>query len=211
LGVLIAEEGHTVGFTISVGGGIAVPTARYDDKVIPLGVYNVSGAPSQADIEANLQRRASARAEYYASNESRPGLDVVAGAGGIWSSTSTLTSVENAYQHFLRHGAEFGFENSKQYVDATRAFISNPPPGTQIALRGTDKLLYNSATNTFAASNAAGVPKTMFRPTSQANYWLKMISAGATPLLNTFFLLGNTVDYSGLNEEYRRSIMEEQY
>jgi RHS repeat-associated protein len=93
--------------------------------------------------------------------------------GGIWSSTKGLSSVWNAFGHWLKHGSEFPeLENSLQYVKQAWEFVTHPPKGTlsKIRLNG-DVLLYDPATNTFAVKNAAGVPRTMFKPAMGATYF----------------------------------------
>ncbi len=91
----------------------------------------------------------------------------------IWTSTKTLSSVENALAHFRRHGGEFSCPNAKSYVDATKDFLTNPPKGALTKTRPTngDRLVYDPATNTFAVSDLNGVPRTMFKPAGGINYW----------------------------------------
>jgi hypothetical protein len=99
------------------------------------------------------------------------------GASGktpIWSSTPNKSSVENAFGHWQKHGAEFPeFQNAKQYVEGAQNFVNNPPAGTLTKIRpeNGDKLFYNPATNTFGVQGANGAPRTMFRPGGGINYW----------------------------------------
>lgn len=93
----------------------------------------------------------------------------------IWTKTRAFEPVENAYGHWVRHGKEFTnpeFNNSKEYVDATHGFVNNPPSGTLTKTRNNgDTILYHPETNTFAAKNKDGVPKTMFKPKLKMKYW----------------------------------------
>ena len=84
----------------------------------------------------------------------------------MWSTTKKLSSVQNAFGHWLDHGKEFpNLRNAKEYVEAAREFVTSPPSGTLSKLRGNgDTIFYNPSTNTFAVRNSAGVPKTMFKP-----------------------------------------------
>lgn len=93
----------------------------------------------------------------------------------IWTETKKTDPVSNAYGHWDKHKKEFPeFQNSKQYVDATHSFVSNPPKGTLIKPRPNgDTMYYNPSTNTFAVKNADGTPKTMFRPENGMEYWEK--------------------------------------
>jgi len=88
-----------------------------------------------------------------------------AAKGPIWSSTKTLSSVENAFGHWKKHKAEFPeFANVKQYVEGAHAFTSNPPIGTLAKTSGGRTVMYHEASNTFAVRGADGAPRTMFRP-----------------------------------------------
>lgn len=84
----------------------------------------------------------------------------------IWTETKKAEPVDNAYGHWTKHGKEFPeYQNSKQYVDATHNFVTNPPKGTLTTIRKNgDTIYYNPSSNTFAVKNSDGVPKTMFRP-----------------------------------------------
>ncbi|MGB9992949.1 hypothetical protein [Pseudoduganella rhizocola] len=90
----------------------------------------------------------------------------------IWSSKKGVTSVENAYGHWKKHAAEFPeFQNAKQYVDAARSFVTNPPAGALTKVKDGNTLIYDAATNTFGSRAANGVPRTMFRPRDGIDYW----------------------------------------
>jgi RHS repeat-associated protein len=91
----------------------------------------------------------------------------------IWSRTNRLSRVKNAYAHWLKHGKEFpNLQNAKQYAEAAENFVTNPPAGTLSKLRPNgETVLYEPSTNTFAVKGADGAPKTMFKPSSGANYF----------------------------------------
>lgn len=93
----------------------------------------------------------------------------------IWTETKKDDPVSNAYGHWDKHKTEFPeFQNSKQYVDATHDFVTNPPEGTLTKTRPNgDTLYYNPQTNTFASKDVNGVPRTMFRPGKGMEYWNK--------------------------------------
>jgi filamentous hemagglutinin len=88
------------------------------------------------------------------------------GSGSFWSSTSSKSSVENAYSHWNKHGSEFPeYKNSLQYVKGAQDFVANPPTGTLAINRSNgDVVLYNPVTDIFAVKSADGTPKTMFVP-----------------------------------------------
>lgn len=92
----------------------------------------------------------------------------------VWSATKSRSAVENAFEHWQKHAAEFPeFANSKQYVEAAQSFATNPPASALIKTRGADTLIYDRGTNTFLVRGADGAPRTMFRPTDGINYWDK--------------------------------------
>jgi len=103
--------------------------------------------------------------------------DIVEGVSNkdakLWSSNRMKDSVDNAYQHFKKHRAEFPeIENAKQYVEKAHEFIKNPSPNTLTKIRSNgEKMFYNPGTNVFAVSNVNGSPKTMFKPSNGMKYW----------------------------------------
>ena len=95
------------------------------------------------------------------------------GASKLWSKGKAASGVRNAFEHWMRHGKEFSnLQNAKQYVEAARDFVTNPPTGTLSKLRANgDTVLYNPSTNTFAVKTVDGVPRTMFKPTNGMTYF----------------------------------------
>ena len=95
----------------------------------------------------------------------------------IWTKTKTLEPVENAYEHWVKHGREFSdksFKNAKEYVDATHDFVRAPSNGILTKTRANgDVLFYDPATNTFSVKTKEGAPKTMFKPKDGIGYWEK--------------------------------------
>jgi len=100
--------------------------------------------------------------------------DAAKGSAQLWTSTSKMSSVKNAFGHWKKHGAEFPeFLNTKQYVEGAKDFMHNSPGGTLMKTRANgDILKYHPGTNTFGVMDATGVPRTMFRPTDGMKYWL---------------------------------------
>lgn len=95
----------------------------------------------------------------------------------IWTKTKELEPVENAYEHWVKHGKEFPeleLNNSKNYVDTVHDFVREPPSGTLTKTRKNgDILYYHPDSNTFAVKTKDGVPKTMFKPETKMDYWEK--------------------------------------
>ncbi len=95
------------------------------------------------------------------------------GARRLWTSTSKLSGVKNAFTHWMKHGKEFpNLQNAKQYVEAAHEFVTNPPTGTLSKVRPNgDTIFYNPGTNTFAVKAADGTPRTMFKPDLGLTYF----------------------------------------
>ena len=91
----------------------------------------------------------------------------------IWTQRRKITQVENAYNHWKKHGSEFPeLANSKEYIDATHDFVNNPPEGTMTKTRSNgDILLYHPKSNTLGIKSKDGAPRTMFKPTDKMDYW----------------------------------------
>ncbi|HEC1651779.1 TPA: VENN motif pre-toxin domain-containing protein [Yersinia enterocolitica] len=101
--------------------------------------------------------------------------DDIAYISKIWSDKKNTTSVENAYGHWQKHGAEFPeYKNAKQYVEAAHNFVTNPPDGTLTKTRPNgDTVYYNPSSNTFGIKMSDGSPRTMFKPDAGMDYWNK--------------------------------------
>jgi len=95
------------------------------------------------------------------------------GARRLWTSTSKLSGVKNAFTHWMKHGKEFpNLQNAKQYVEAAHEFVTNPPTGTLTKVRPNgDTILYNAGSNTFAVKAADGTPRTMLKPDLGLTYF----------------------------------------
>lgn len=94
-------------------------------------------------------------------------LGILAHNTGIWTCGKAGSPVKNAFGHWKKHRAEFPeLHNAKQYADAAKNFYKSPPKGalTKIRPKTGEKLIYDPATNTFAAYLPDGTPKTFFRP-----------------------------------------------
>ena len=91
----------------------------------------------------------------------------------VWSPGRMNDPAANAREHWEKHGKQFpGIRNLDEYVAATHAFTKNPPAGALIKTRPNgDRLYYHPDTNTFAVTNAKGLPRTMFKPANGMRYW----------------------------------------
>ena len=73
---------------------------------------------------------------------------------------------ENSYRHWGKHKSEFPeYQNSLEYVKATRGFLNNPPKNSMIKVRnGRDVVIYDPQSWIMGIKNSDGTPKTMYRP-----------------------------------------------
>jgi len=92
---------------------------------------------------------------------------------GLWSPGRQGSSVQNALDHFQKHGAKFGARNPSEYVAKAHEFVNNPPPNShqKTRLSSGDVVIFDPISNTMAVKTKDGLPKTMFvvAPKSDAN------------------------------------------
>ena len=82
-----------------------------------------------------------------------------------WTIGKPGTPELNLATHWEKHKLEFpGISSANAYYREATSFVTNPPSGTLIKINGTDILLYNPSTNTFAVRTVDGLPRTMFKP-----------------------------------------------
>ena len=79
---------------------------------------------------------------------------------------------------YARNGADFGAGSAEDYLDKVTAFTSRPPRDVETVKRPNgDTLIYQASTNTFAVVARNGAPRTMFKPTTGADYWAEQKTA----------------------------------
>ena len=98
---------------------------------------------------------------------------VLSTPGHAWTPTEKLSEIDNMLNHYGDHAGDFSDISSVfEYVEATHAFINNPPEGVLAKIRENgDILLYHKDSNTFAVRDVNGVPRTMFKPKPRIKYW----------------------------------------
>jgi hypothetical protein len=85
----------------------------------------------------------------------------------LWSPGKWKSNPKNALKHFNKHKDEFpGVRNAKEYVEAAKKFMTDPPAGTYTRVRepGGDILRYDPSSGTLGIMTKDGVMKTMFKP-----------------------------------------------
>ncbi|GAB3016642.1 hypothetical protein GCM10011376_03670 [Nocardioides flavus (ex Wang et al. 2016)] len=85
----------------------------------------------------------------------------------LWSPGRFRSNPKNAFKHFKKHKDEFPeLKNSKEYVEAAKKFMTDPPAGTYTRVRepGGDILRYDPKSGTLGIMTKDGVMKTMFKP-----------------------------------------------
>ena len=79
---------------------------------------------------------------------------------------------------YRRNGADFGAGSAEDYLDKVTAFTAKPPRDAETVKRPNgDTLIYQASTNTFAVVARDGTPRTMFKPTTGADYWAEQKTA----------------------------------
>ena len=82
---------------------------------------------------------------------------------------------------YERNGADFGAASAEDYLDKVTAFTAKPPRDAETVKRPNgDTVIYQASTNTFAVAARDGTPRTMFKPTTGADYWAEQKSAAPT-------------------------------
>jgi pyocin large subunit-like protein len=101
--------------------------------------------------------------------------DVPDAPSHIWTANPQegLGPVENAYQHYRKHGAEVGAVNAVDYLQKARQFLLAPPEhAEQKTYPGVIKR-YDDHSGLFGSMTDNGVPKTFMVPTDGYDYWLR--------------------------------------
>lgn len=82
---------------------------------------------------------------------------------------------------YERNGADFGATSPEDFGDKIMAFTRTPPKGTEVVQRANgDTLYYQASTNSFAVTDRKGVPRTMFKPDTGAEYWARQKETAPT-------------------------------
>ena len=82
-----------------------------------------------------------------------------------WSGGKSGNALDNAMNHWWKHGKEFGYKSDYEYVQGAYDFLHNSPKGTLVKQRANgDILKYDPKTNTFGVMDSLGNPRTMFKP-----------------------------------------------
>lgn len=103
--------------------------------------------------------------------EIKPGLTV----------TRTETIDAKTARLFARNGADFDARTPQDYIAKVKAFTASPPADAETVKRPNgDTLIYQASTNTFAVVARNGSPRTMFKPTTGADYWAEQKAAAPT-------------------------------
>jgi len=77
-----------------------------------------------------------------------------------------------------RNGADFGAASAEDYLAKVTAFTTKTPRDVETVKRPNgDTLIYQASTNTFAVVARNGAPRTMFKPTTGADYWAEQKAA----------------------------------
>lgn len=75
--------------------------------------------------------------------------------------------------HFEKHGAEFGYKNSVEYLRGAQRLLQGGPGVETFVRKNGDTLFYRGATNEFGVRTPDGIIRTYFKPTEGMQYWTK--------------------------------------
>ena len=100
---------------------------------------------------------------------------------GVVTANRRETADAKIVRLYERNGAAFGARSAEDYAARMKAFADHPPAGADTAKRPNgDTLYYQASTNTFAVVARNGSPRTMFKPTTGADYWAEQKAAAPT-------------------------------
>lgn len=93
-------------------------------------------------------------------------------AAVVLTSNRSETAGAKAIRLYERNGADFGATSPEDYLDKAKQFTKSPPADAEkISRPNGDTLIYQARTNTFAVVDRRGIVRTMFKPSSGADYW----------------------------------------
>lgn len=155
------------------GGLVTASSWAVSDAAHPSGAPSYSYDPSapsttpadNAHTDAGRARRSTSNASRSSSSISR----VRATKAGEKTLGPRFTPGK-WLPHFEKHGAEFGYKNSMEYVKGARDLVGREGVEAFTRTNG-DRLFYDAAKNEFAAMRPDGVLRTYFRPKTGAAYW----------------------------------------
>lgn len=102
-------------------------------------------------------------------------------ATGVLTSNRRETADAKAMRLFARNGADFDADSAEDYLAKAKAFTAHPPADAEkISRPNGDVLIYQARTNTFAVMDKRGVVRTMFKPSSGADYWARQKSGASS-------------------------------
>lgn len=82
----------------------------------------------------------------------------------IWTRGRHTSAAENATQHFIKHGKEFGFKTEAEYVTAAIDFTTKPSADVmQNIQRDGDTAFYNPKSAEYAVKSKRGLIRTYFK------------------------------------------------
>ena len=126
-------------------------------------------APADRPVRAERVSRTYDDRSDRSSSRSRSG-DVASDV--VWASSRRGSAEENAERQFARNGQDFAAASVQDYARKARAFVQAPPRGALEADRSNgDRIYYDPKSNTFAAADRSGLPRTMFKPRDGRAYW----------------------------------------
>ena len=140
-------------------GGSAVQTRERPQSVAEMST-GAAPSPDTAQVEATM-----------------PNVQ----AAGVLTSNRRETADVKAVRLFQRNGADFDANSAEDYLAKAKAFTAQPPADAEkISRPNGDVLIYQARTNTFAVMDKRGVVRTMFKPSSGADYWARQKSGASS-------------------------------
>jgi pyocin large subunit-like protein len=158
--------------------GAAAAAAWSAAAALGLVAVSLGGCGERTSAVETRDRAEVAAGPAAASGEDRSAAATSAPAMTASRRESAEAKIDRLYRE---NGADFGARSPEDFAAKARAFIDQPPAGTERVERPNgDVLLYQASTNTFAVASRDGAPRTLFKPRDGAAYWAEQKAAAPT-------------------------------
>lgn len=154
---------------------------RTAGAVAALGLLALAACDNASAVETR-ERTAEPAAAAAAADGSMPVSDVAEAEAKPALTASRRETVDAKTQRlYQRNGADFGARSPEDYLAKVGAFTARPPADAETIKRPNgDTLIYQASTNTFAVVARDGTARTMFKPTTGADYWAEQKAKAPT-------------------------------
>ena len=148
---------------------------------LALGVLVLSGCDRPSAVETRDRSGGDAPLALASGPVADSGGDAAVEAKPAITSNRRETVDAKIARLYERNGDDFDARSAEDYLDKVTTFTGRPPRDAETVKRPNgDTLIYQASTNTFAVVARNGTPRTMFKPTTGADYWAEQKASAPT-------------------------------